>query len=225
MHRLPRFLSLAAVVFLLSSLTSCSPGGGGQAQAQQKPEYDQMKSMVLDVLHSKEGVDTLKDIAKEPSFKKTIIVTDQDVTSAIQKTLNEDKKQIQIMEAQMKDPKFAAAMVKASKKEHETLLKNLMKDPDYQSAMLTLMKSPEYQKMVLTVMQSPEYRQQVMKIMADSLQNPEFKLVFMDIVKEAIQSGAGVSKTQGGKEGGGKEGGGEGGQEGDSEQKEKKEEE
>ncbi|WP_018131491.1 spore germination lipoprotein GerD [Effusibacillus pohliae] len=187
-----RYIAILALAFLVSGLTSCSSGGGQSSP--QKPEYNQTKAMMLDILHSKEGIDTLKDIVKEPTFKQSIVITDHDMTTAIVKTLNDEKTQKRILEAQMKDPQFAATMVKTAKKEHETMLKQLMKDPEYQQSMLALMKSPDYQQMMLSVMQSPQYRQQVMKMMAESLQNPEFKLVFMDVVKEAIRSGAGVSK-------------------------------
>lgn len=210
---------LLALAFLATSLTSCSSGGSqSSAQSEQRPDYNQTKTMMLDILHSKEGKDTLKDIIKEPTIKRSLVISDQDVSSAIVKTLSDDKNQKQILQAQMSDPKFAAAMVKAAKQEHQTMLKQLMKDPDYQQSILTLMKTPDFQNMVLTIMQSPEYRNQVMKIMADSLQNPEYKLVYMDVIKEAIRTGAGVSKMgtaggggQGGQQGGGQGGGGQGG--------------
>ncbi|BCJ87298.1 spore germination lipoprotein GerD [Effusibacillus dendaii] len=222
MRRKSHVWMFVTLTFLVSSLTSCSTGGNRNAQAsdqQQKPDYNQTKSMMLDILHSKEGRDTLTDIMKEPTFKKNLVVTEQDVSSAIVKTLNNDQTQKRILEAQMTNPNFAATMVKASKQEQQKMLKQLMKDPEYQNSILTLMKSPDYQRLVLTTLESPEYRQQTMKILAESLQNPEFKLIFMDIVKEAIRSGAGVSKTggqQGGKQQGGQDGQQQGNQSGGS---------
>lgn len=205
--RLYRFSLAFLLTFFLSTLAACSSGGsqaGGASEG--KPDYNETKSMVLDILHSKEGRDTLRDIVKDPAFKTSMIVNEQDISSALIKTLNDEKNQKHFFEVEMKDPKFAAAIVKASKKEQQLILKQLIKDPEYQQSMLTLMKSPEYQTMTIALMQSPEYRQYLMKVMAESLQNPEFRLMFMDVVKEAIGSGAGVSQMGAG--GAGKKAGG-----------------
>lgn len=219
--RLNRFILAFAVAFFLSSMTACSSGGGQASRAEEeKPDYNETKSMVLDILHSKEGKDTLRDMVKDPVFKSTMLINEQDISTALIKTFNDEKNQKHFIDIQMKDPKFAAAVVKASKKEHEMILKQLIKDPDYQQSMLTLMKSPDYQKMTLALMQSPEYRQYMMKVMAESLQNPEFRLMFMDVVKDAIRSGAGVSKMGAEEKGGGKQAGDQKGKK--EEEKEKK---
>jgi spore germination protein D len=227
--RLNRFSLVFVVAFFLSSMTACSSGGGQQGRAEEeKPDYNETKSMVLDILHSKEGKDTLRDMVKDPVFKSTMLINEQDISTALIKTFNDEKNQRHFIDIQMKDPKFAAAVVKASKKEHEMILKQLIKDPDYQQSMLTLMKSPDYQNMTIALMQSPEYRQYMMKVMAESLQNPEFRLMFIDVVKDAIRSGAGVSKMGAEDKEGGKKPGGQEGKKGDQEgkkdgQEEKKE--
>lgn len=222
--RLNRFPLALMLAFFLSSVTACSSGGQAGSANETKPDYNETKTMVLDILHSKDGKDTIRDMVKDPAIKSSIVVNEQDISTALIKTLNDEKNQKQFMEAQMKDPKFAAAIVKASKKEHEKILKQLMKDPEYQSSMLTLMKSPEYQTMTVSTMQSPEFRQNLMKVMAESLQNPEFRLMFMDVVKEAIRSGAGVSKMGGEGKGEEKKGGQEGKQEGGKQEGGKKQE-
>lgn len=205
-----------AVLLLAGSLTACSSGGRSTAQSQSdSPEYDKTKTMTLDILHSKEGIAALKDIMKDPSMKQSGGSSESDMSSAVAKTMSSEQGQ-KLLKQQLQDPKIAASMVKATKKEHEQMLKTLMKDPEYQQSMLSAMKSPEFQSMAVSLLQSPEYRQYTMKVMADSLQNPEFRLMFMDIVKEAIRSGAGVSQM--GAQGGGQQGGGQQGQQGGSKQ-------
>lgn len=197
----PHILLLASfVVSLLAA--GCGSSSSGQSatssssQAQEinyKTDYNNTKTMVMDILHTKEGKEGLKDIFKDPTFKQALSINEHDVNQALTKSITSGANK-NLIEAQMKDPIFANALVKASKKEHQEMLKALMKDPEYQNDMLTLLKSPSYQQTLIPLMQTPEYRQTIMKIMLDSLQNPEFKLIFMETIKDAIRSGAGVSK-------------------------------
>lgn len=149
--------------------------------------------MMMDILHSQQGKQALKDILQDPSFKQSLAINQQDINQALTKAITSGGPSNNMIQSQMKDPQFASAMVKAAKKEHQDLLKTLVKDPEYQTQLLTLMKSPSYQQTLIPLMQTPECRQAIMKVMMDSLQNPEFKLMYMDTVKEAIRSGAGVS--------------------------------
>jgi len=179
--------------------------GGGQQQQQSagarggQANYPEVKAMVLDILHSKEGMDTLKDTLATPDFKKAAAVTQSDVADAVEKMLSQDKGKA-FLSQQMQDPKFAAAFVTGSKDQMAAILQKLIKDPEYQQQLLTLMESPEFQKMEFTLFQSPEYRKEVMKIMTEALQDPAFAGPFEESMKRAVKASLGGDKNKLGQE-------------------------
>lgn len=179
-----------------------SPGSTGKpGQMSSGTAYPDLKAMVLDILHSKEGMATLRDTMTSPEFKRLSVVTQADISSAVEKTLQQGKNK-NLLTEQMKDPQFAAAVVNASKEQLTNVQKQLMTDPAYQKDLLALMKSPEYQKMQFDLLKTPEYRKEIMMIMTEALQLPTFRLLFQDSMKEAVkQAGGGdkekIGKTQG----------------------------
>jgi spore germination protein D len=178
--------------------------GGGQQQRsvgarEGQANYPEVKAMVLDILHSKEGMDTLKDTLATPEFKKAAAVTQSDVADAVEKMLSQDKGKA-FLSQQMQDPKFAAAFVTGSKDQMAAILQKLIKDPEYQQQLLTLMESPEFQKMEFTLFQSPEYRKEVMKIMTEALQDPAFAGPFDESMKRAVKASLGGDKNKLGQE-------------------------
>ena len=211
--------AILAISVAAATLGGCGSSGaqgsssGGSKETEAKPQYNETKQMVLDILHTKDGLDTLKDIVRDPSFKHSLAINEADVSVAMQKALTDGSAHMSLTE-QMKNPKFATALAKTFKKDNETVLKSLMKDPEYQEMMLTLLKSPDFTRTLYDLMKTPEYRKQTMAIMTEALQNPEFRLMFTDLVKEAIQSGAtprtpGQAKAAGQEAGGGGQGGAE----------------
>jgi spore germination protein D len=176
------FMILLAALLLGAG---CSPARQPEPQGN-KPNYNEIKSMVVDILHTKDGTETIKQIIKEPDVRKDLAVNPAEIQGAVQETVTKNQN---FLLDQMKDPKFAEILVKASKQQNQQILKEtLMKDPEYQQQLIQLMKTPDFQKSMIALMESPEYRKETMKIMQEALQNPEFKMTFMDTVREAIQS-------------------------------------
>lgn len=235
-------LRTQAPILLLSLfflLTGCSAGGEqsttgqsdqSQKQAAGKPTYPDIKTMVLDILHSKEGMTTLKDTMSSPEFKRSAAITEVDVQAALEKALSQGQNK-SFLSSQMKDTKFAAAVVQSSRPQMVEIQKGLMHDPEYQKELLTLMQSPEFQQSQFELLKSPEYRKEIMKIMTEALQEPTFRLLFMDSMKEAVKAAGGGDKQKMGqqqqgkgskkggqdkKEKGGSEGGGGGEESGES---------
>lgn len=186
-------LSLVAALFFLISLAACSSGsstGGAQNQTTgAQTDYNQTKSMVLDILHTKEGKQAIKDLLQDPSFKQSVIINEHDVTTALNKSLTDGNNR-SLIEAQMKDPKFAAALVESTKKEHTQLLKSLLKDPEYQKNLLTVLQDPQYTQYQTSLFRTPTVRQEIQKIMMESMQNPQFKALFIQTVKENLGAAA-----------------------------------
>lgn len=176
-------------------------GQGQQKQSgsQGQASYPEVKSMVLDILHSKEGMSTLQDTMSSPEFKRATAITDGDIQAAVEKTLQQGQNKHFLAE-QMKDTQFAAAIVKAAEPQMMDIERQLMRDPSYQKDLLTLMKSPEFQQSQLELLKSPEYRKEVMKIMTEALQEPTFRLLFTDSMKEAVKAAGGGQQDKMGKE-------------------------
>jgi spore germination protein D len=135
------------------------------------------------------------------------------VTDTISKTLTSEKG-TEFWKKSFEDPKFAEAMAKSMKDGNEKLLKDLMKDPEYQGMMMDLLKDPEFKKELTEALKSQEYREHLQKVITETFESPLFKAKMQDVLLKA----AGEMK-EGGKSGGGSEsssGGGEEGGSGDS---------
>lgn len=200
-----RVKAMASLCLPLLLAVGCgAANAGADASTAGQQDYGTTKQMVVDILHSPEGKSAVEEILKDPSIKSQIIVSNTDISKAIEKSLSSKQSQSFLTE-QAKDPEFAAALAKAVQPELTATVKQLMKDPEYQKEMLALMQSPEFTTYLQTVMQSPQYRGQVMQIMTDALQTPSFRMQFQDALKKAVaqsmQSSGGQS--QGGQSSGG----------------------
>ncbi|MBX6352427.1 MAG: hypothetical protein IRZ10_03765 [Thermoflavifilum sp.] len=215
MRALRRCLPLAAVLMLTAGC------GGGQMSAEAggatgQQDYSTVKQMVLDILNSNDGKQALLSAFKDPTFKSQVIVSETDITNAVEKSLQTSGNQ-SLLAQQLKDPKFAQALANAVQPQLVQIQKQLMKDPQYQKDMLVLLKSPEFEKNLQDLLQTPEYRGQIMKIMTEALQTPSFRMQFQDALKSAVaeqmQSAGGQTQQKGGNStgGGGGGGGGSGG--------------
>jgi spore germination protein D len=55
----------------------CSPAQ--KPDESQGPDYQQIKQMMVDVLHTKEGKKALQEVMKDPEFKKDMVFTQKDL--------------------------------------------------------------------------------------------------------------------------------------------------
>lgn len=205
MYRAPQRALPLILSLLLVILTSCSPNSKTESRQQ---GYRESKQLVMDVLQTQEGKKALKEIIREPDFKREIIISDQDVEKAITQSMTDPKMRKQL-ERLFEKPQVAASFAKATQKEQKDLFKQLMKDPEYQKMMLDLLKDPEFSKQLNQVMKSRENRKQMQKVMEEALESPTFKEKFLKLLSEAMKkppSEKGAQPQGGGQEeGGGKE--------------------
>ncbi len=205
--------TVVGVILSCCLLAGCGGGSTAADAANTQPDYTSTKQMVLDILHSTEGKTAISEVLKDPSLKTQFLVSQTDVTTAMEKALTSGKDE-SLLSQQLKDPKFAADLSKAIEPELIQQQKQLMKDPTYQKDMLVLLKSPDFTKQLQDLMQTPEFRGQIMKVMTDALQTPAFRMQFQDALKQAVadsmQSAGGQQGGQGGqgKSGSGSSGGG-----------------
>ncbi|WP_175986386.1 spore germination lipoprotein GerD [Bacillus sp. Marseille-Q1617] len=199
------FLFLLTVVLL----TAC--GGGGETGGS-KMDYEETKKMVVDILKTDDGKKAIQEVMKDEKMKSELIMDQGVVKDTISKTLTSDKG-TEFWKKAIEDPKFAESMAKSMKDGNEKLLKDLMKDPEYQGMMMDLMKDPEFQKEMTEALKSKEYREHLQKVVLETFESPLFKAKIQDILLKAAEE-AGGGKEEGG---GGGESGQTGGQGGSSE--------
>lgn len=193
------FRMLAAVT-ALTFLTSCAMG---PETAQM--DYKEVKTMVIDILKTEDGQKAIDDARKkterESAGQLKILQTGQgkQLQMAV-KDIMKDPAYAHSLKELMVDPKFAGDFAKAINKEVKDIHKDLLKDPEYQKALMDVMKDPEYEKMLLETMKSRAYRQQMMTVMKESLDSPLFQADVIKLMGKALEEQSKPKKKKGGGE-------------------------
>jgi spore germination protein D len=193
-------------------LVSC---GSNQSQPQE-PDYQKIKEITLDVMHTAEGKKVLQDLMSDPSFKQQIAMNSQEMEKALAKSFTDEKTKKE-WDKILQKPEVAANLAKASEDKLKQLMKTLMKDPEYQKMMLDLMKDPQYTQHLLQLMKSQQYRQETMKIMEELMKVPSIQEKLAKMLEGHMgqkqggqgQEQQGQGSGAGGGAGGGQSGGGE----------------
>ncbi|MCA1061701.1 spore gernimation protein GerD [Rossellomorea aquimaris] len=197
-------------LFLLSLLLLSACSGGGETGSS-KMDYEETKKMVVDILKTDDGKKAIQEIMSDEKVKSELIMDQKVVTDTISKTLTSEKG-TEFWKKSFEDPKFAEAMAKSMKSGNEKLLKDLMKDPEYQGMMMDLLKDPEFKKELTEVLKSQEYKEYLQKVITETFESPLFKAKLQDVLLKA----AGEMKDGGKSEGGGSESSSSGGSQGSS---------
>jgi spore germination protein D len=171
-------------LFLLTLLLTACAGGGGDASGSSQVDYDETKKMVVDILKTDDGKKAIQEVMKDDKMKQELVMDQAIVTDTISKTLTSEKG-TEFWKKSFEDPKFAESVAKSMKDGNEKLLKDLMKDPEYQGMMMDLLKDPEIQKEVTEVLKSKEYREHVQKVVTETFESPLFKAKLQDVLLKA----------------------------------------
>lgn len=203
------FLSLLLTANLAGCSAMASPEGGGS------PNYDEVKTMVQDILQTEDGKKALQQTLKDETVKKELLMDGEEIKTAVQTTLLSDKGQ-QGFKKIMEDPKFSARLAKSMQKENKKLMKDLMKDPEYQKMLIDTLKDPEFEKNLLDLMKTSTYRDQMMTVIKDAMQSPLFKDELLKLITKATEEAMKpeAQKKAGGGAGEGGAGGGQSGAQG-----------
>ncbi|MBS4210635.1 spore germination lipoprotein GerD [Bacillus sp. FJAT-50079] len=172
-------LLLICAIFLLSS---CNASGGGS----EKLDYEQTKKMLVDILKTDEGKKAIQDILGDEKFKQQMVMDQAVVKETIEKELTSEKG-LEFWKKAFQDPKFAESTANSMKTENEKLLKDLMKDPEYQGMMIDILKDPEVQKEFAQALKSKEFREQMQEVVTDTIESPLFKAKIQDILLKAAE--------------------------------------
>lgn len=187
-------------------LTAC--GGGGTETG--KMDYEETKKMVVDILKTDDGKKAIKEIMSDDEMKSELILNEKVVTDTISKTLTSEKG-VEFWKKAFEDPKFAETMAKSMKEGNEKLLKDLMKDPEYQGMMIDLFKDPAMQKDIIEALKSKEYREHLQQVIIETLQSPLFQSKIQEAIDKGSTGNQKSGKTLNDQGGGSTSGGGQGG--------------
>lgn len=204
-----KFVPLLLLFLLVIIMTACTQDQSSGKQM----DYEETKKLVVDILKTDDGKKALQDVMSEDGMKEKLVMDQAMVTGTIEKTLTSDKG-TEFWKKAFEDPKFAESVAKSMKKENEDLLKELMKDPEYQAMMIDILKDPELTKELTTLMKSKEYREHLQQVMTETFESPLYKAKIQDILLKAageVKSGGGGGSDSGGSSSGGGSGGGGGG--------------
>ncbi|MBH9968177.1 spore germination lipoprotein GerD [[Bacillus] enclensis] len=200
-------------LFLLPMLLLAACGGGGDTGSS-KMDYEETKKMVVDILKTDDGKKAIQEVMSDDKMKSELIMDQKVVKDTISKTLTSEKG-TEFWKKSFEDPKFAETMAKSMKDGNEKLLKDLMKDPEYQGMMMDLMKEPEFQKELTEALKSKEFREHLQKVILETFESPLFKAKMQDILMKAAEEAGGGKQgedgggaSQSGQTGGGQGGGG-----------------
>ncbi|GAE32897.1 spore germination lipoprotein GerD [Alkalihalobacillus hemicellulosilyticus] len=173
------------ICLLFTFLTSCAAADN----ANQPPDYESMKKMMVDMLKTDEGKQAIQELLADEEVRKELVLEDTFVRDTIQQTLTSEEGRTFWTEA-VKDPEFAKTYSETMQTENEEMIKVLMKDPEYQSMLIDVLQDPEMEQALLELMKSKEYRQQVMTIISDAFESPYFVArineILMGIAEEQL---------------------------------------
>jgi spore germination protein D len=186
-------INLLLILLVVFGITGCAQTEAGSKEL----DYEETKKMVVDILKTDDGKKALQEVMADDGMKEKLVMDQAIVTASIEQALTSDKG-TEYWKKQFEDPKFAEAFAKSMQKQHEELLKNLMKDPEYRSMLIEILKDPELTKEVTTLMKSNEYRTHLQKVMTETFESPLYKAKIEDLLLKAAseQASGGEEKKE-----------------------------
>ena len=200
------------IILVLSACGFILCGCAAFQEQGQHADYEETKKMLVDLLKTDEGKKAIQDILSEEETIEKIVIDQPTVKETVEKTLTSEKGK-SFWQETMKDPEYQKKFAESMQAENEKLLKNLMKDPEYQGMLIDVLKDPELEKTMLDLFKSKEYREQVMTIMTEAFESPHFKAKISELLENVAKKQM-EKEEDGGKEEGeqGEQGGDQGNQ-------------
>lgn len=199
------------VIIMLFSIIITSCGKRDQAVDQaQNVDYQQVKQMVIDAIHTKEGKKAIQEILQDPEFQTQMQLQSKTMQEFLTKSFSNETTKKNWVKL-LTNPQVAEQMMKAAEKQQQETMKILMKDPKFQQSMMDLLKDPVFTQHLLQVMKSKENRQETLKLIQETLKTPSFQDELKKKIQE-VQPQQEKSGEEGGSEGDSGSEGGSGGE-------------
>ncbi|MFT4415766.1 spore germination lipoprotein GerD [Fredinandcohnia humi] len=177
-----KWMSLLLILSLVLITFGCAPANVEQGQL----DYEETKKMVVDILKTDDGKKAIEEIMADEKLKQNLVMDQTVVKQSIQETLTSENG-IEFWKKTFEDTKFVEDFAKSMQKEHEKLLKDLMKDPDYQSMIMDIMKNPEVEEQMVNVIKGQDFRKHLQGVVSETLESPLYKAKIEDILIKAAE--------------------------------------
>lgn len=152
---------------LLLFCTGCSQNGASEG----KMDYEETKKMVVDILKTDDGKKAIQDTISDDKTKTELIMDSDIIKKSIEDTVTSDKGK-EFWKKAFKDPEFTSAYAKALKDEHEKLLKDLTKDPQYRGMLIEILQEPDLEKEMNKLLKTKEMRAVYKKLIIETMESP-----------------------------------------------------
>ncbi|WP_310262418.1 spore germination lipoprotein GerD [Fictibacillus barbaricus] len=183
-------------ILLAGSLTGCAQN---EAQGSSQMDYQTQKKMLVDLLKTDEGKKAIKEVLSDKEIQQEILIDQDVIKQTIEQQLLSEKGE-KFWQKQFKDPKFSAAFAKSMRKEHEKLMKDLMKDPQYQAEVMKIMQNPQMAQKLLSLVDTQPVRKEMKKIMLETFNSPIVQAQIQEMLKKVAHDEIDQSISKKGKE-------------------------
>ena len=109
---------IVAIIVPVLMVVSCS---SNQSQPSE-PDYQKIKEITLDVLHTGEGKKVLEDLMQEPEFKQKIMMKSQEMEKAVE-SLTRDAKMKKEWETILQKPEVANNLFQVTEEQNKKLMR------------------------------------------------------------------------------------------------------
>ncbi|TFJ91734.1 spore germination lipoprotein GerD [Lentibacillus salicampi] len=171
-------LSLLSALFI--------SGCAGQGATSEEANYDTTKKMVVDILQTDDGKKALQEIMTDKKMKQELIMDSDAVQQSVEKVLTSDKS-TDMWKQLFEDPSFVKTFAKSMADEQKKLMKDLMKDSEYQQQMIDLMKDPQMTEHMTNVMKSQEFNKHLEESIQKTLDTPLFQEKMSQVLLKAAE--------------------------------------
>jgi spore germination protein D len=165
---------------MLVALSGCAQN---EAMGNTQIDYEATKKMLVDLLKTDEGKKAIKEVLSDKEIQQEILIDQEVIKQTIEKQLLSEKGQ-KFWQALFKDPKFSVAFAKSMRKEHEKLMKDLIKDPQYQAEVMKIMQNPQMAQKLLALVDTQPVRTEMKKVMLETFESPIVQAQIQDMLKK-----------------------------------------
>ncbi|MFT8389710.1 MAG: spore germination lipoprotein GerD [Sporolactobacillus sp.] len=173
-------LFLYMPLFVLLLLSGCA------GNSSEQPSYQENKKMVLDMLKTDEGKKTIKELLEDKEMRTAIVFDSPVIKKTIIDTLHTDQGK-ELWADLIKDPSFAKILAQAMMHENESLLKKMMKQPDYQGMMMDVLRAPKMEQDYLSLLRTKPFRDQLKTEIQEAIASPAFNKVVTDTIQSIMK--------------------------------------
>lgn len=196
---------LVRKVFFILFISGAILASCNNDQASQEPNYEMTKKMVIDILQTEDGKKTIQEMMSSDGMKEHLVIASDVVKTAINETLLSEEG-AKMWQTLFKDPSFAKGFAESMSDPQKELIKQLMKDPEYQQSLMEILQNPELSEQTLTLLKSQQFRSHLQTLITETVESPLFQAMMAETLLKMQGSGGegGGSGEQSGESGGGK---------------------